>query len=370
MIERKAPKKSPATDGAKARPGPFARRFAALIVQIGIAFLGGASFAALGIPAAWLSGAVVATVIWGAAGRGVTLPRPLADAAMLLSGVTMGAGITPEAVAAIGRYPASLGLLAVAVVAITAGSMVFLVRFCAWRSDDALLASVPGALSSVMAIAADRDADVSSIVIVQAFRLLVLITLLPTGVSIIGGSGAAEGFLGASASLISPGALAVILAASLAAGLVFERLAIAAPILLGGTLISSLVHATSLVGGVMPSGIVTLGLVLIGVFIGERFRTLNGRAFRRLLPATIGSFLVGMALAAAFAGMASWVTGIGLGDAMVAFAPGGLEAMMILALVLGLDPLYVGVHHFARFIGIGLCLPFVFTRLRGRPGAS
>ena len=356
-------------DGAKARRGAFARRLAALIAQIGIAFLGGASFAALGIPAAWLSGAVVATVLWGAAGRGIALPRPLADAAMLLSGVTMGAGITPEAVAAIGRYPASLGLLAVAVVAITAGSMIFLVRYCAWRRDDALLASVPGALSSVMAIAADRDADVSSIVIVQAFRLLVLITLLPTGVSVIGG-GAAAGFPDSSASLISPAALAVILAASLAAGLVFERFAVAAPILLGGTLVSSLAHATSLVSGAMPSGIVTLGLVLIGVFIGERFRTLNGRAFRRLLPATIGSFMVGMALAGAFAATASWVTGIGLGDSLVAFAPGGLEAMMILALVLGLDPLYVGVHHFARFLGIGLCLPFVFTRLRRRPGAS
>jgi uncharacterized membrane protein AbrB (regulator of aidB expression) len=33
--------------------------------------------------------------------------------------------------------------------------------------------------------------------------------------------------------------------------------------------------------------------------------------------------------------------------------------MMVLALVLGLDPLYVGIHHVARFLGIGLVLPFI-----------
>jgi uncharacterized membrane protein AbrB (regulator of aidB expression) len=47
----------------------------------------------------------------------------------------------------------------------------------------------------------------------------------------------------------------------------------------------------------------------------------------------------------------------------VAFAPGGLEAMMVLALILGLDPLYVGIHHLARFLGIGLALPLVVTWL-------
>jgi uncharacterized membrane protein AbrB (regulator of aidB expression) len=47
----------------------------------------------------------------------------------------------------------------------------------------------------------------------------------------------------------------------------------------------------------------------------------------------------------------------------VAFAPGGLEGMMVLGLVLGLDPLYVGVHHLVRFLGIGLALPLVMTWL-------
>jgi hypothetical protein len=60
--------------------------------------------------------------------------------------------------------------------------------------------------------------------------------------------------------------------------------------------------------------------------------------------------------------MSAAIARVGLADALVAFAPGGLEAMMVLALVLHLDPLYVGLHHLARFLGIGFLLPVLFMR--------
>ena len=43
----------------------------AQILQMAVAALGGALFHALGIPAAWLSGSVVAVVIWGDSDRRV-----------------------------------------------------------------------------------------------------------------------------------------------------------------------------------------------------------------------------------------------------------------------------------------------------------
>ena len=42
----------------------------------------------------------------------------------------------------------------------------------------------------------------------------------------------------------------------------------------------------------------------------------------------------------------------------MAFAPGGIEAMTILAFVLGLDPAFVATHQLARFLGISL-LPVI-----------
>jgi uncharacterized membrane protein AbrB (regulator of aidB expression) len=44
-------------------------------------------------------------------------------------------------------------------------------------------------------------------------------------------------------------------------------------------------------------------------------------------------------------------------DAVLAFAPGAQDTMMVLALALHLDPVFVGVHHLARFTFMSLVLP-------------
>jgi membrane AbrB-like protein len=336
-------------------------------MQILVAGLGGLVFHVAGVPAAWLSGAVVAVVIWGALGFGRPLSRPLVDTAMLVSGATMGAAITPEAFAAMGRYPASLVLLCLGIVAITVASTLWLERISGWTRLDAVLASVPGALSTVLIVANDQRAAVGSIAIVQAFRLLILIAVLPALVAHIGGGGAAVSMLiGEGLPIASPTGLAVTLLGGLAVGLVLERLQVAAAILIGAAVVSTVLHAGDITPGVVPPYIATAGLVLVGVFIAERFRALDRHTLVRLMPPALGSFAVTMALAAVFAVAASWATGIGLAEALVAFAPGGLEAMMILALILGLDPLYVGVHHLVRFLGIGLVLPFLVPWLKPR----
>lgn len=333
--------------------------FVAQTLQIAAAACGGLVFHLLGIPAAWLSGAVIGTIVWGALGYGVRLSRPIVEAAMVISGVVMGASITPQAMAAIGSYPLSILLLCIAVPAITAASAFFLMKVYGWNRDDAVLASVPGALTAVLAVAVSRDAGVARIAVVQSFRLLVLIAVLPFVVSLTTGGGG-ERLVGQGIQVATPAAFVAMVAAGLAVGLVFERLRVAAPLLLGATVGSAVLHVTDITPGAVPPVIATLGFVVIGVFIGERFSTLDRTALRSLAPAAIGSFAVGMAIAIAFALLAVLLVDIGLGEAMVAFAPGGVEAMIILALVLGIDPLYVGVHHVVRFLGIGLALPFLF----------
>ncbi len=337
------------------------------IAQILIAGLGGLAFYWLGIPAAWLSGAAIAATLWGLSGYSVPMPRALADTAMLISGGAMGAGVTPAAIDAMGRYPGSLVLLVVGVAAISLTSTLWLTRISGWRTADAVLASVPGALSTVLAVAADRKADVPSVAIAQNFRLFVLIALLPSVVVTIGGGGNTNALIGQGMPIASPGGLAIVLLGGLGLGLVFKRLKVAAPVLLGATIVSSVSHGTELVTGVIPPVIATGGLVLIGLFIAERFRNIQRSTLRRAIVAAAGSFSVGMATAVVFSALAAWVAGVSFANSLVAFAPGGLEAMTVLALILGLDPLYVGIHHLVRFLGIGLVLPFLIGWMQRRP---
>jgi membrane AbrB-like protein len=260
------------------------------LAQILIAALGGLIFHWLGVPAAWLSGAAIAATLWGLTGWAVPMPKALADAAMLISGAAMGAAVTPDAIAAMGRYPGSLMLLVIGVMAISAASTGWLVRISGWRKADAVLASVPGALSTVLAVAADRKAEVASIAIVQNFRLFVLIALLPSLVVVTGGGGNTGALIGEGLPIESPEGMAFILLGGLLLGLVFNRLKVAAPILLGATVVSSVSHGAEWVTGVIPPVIATGGLVLIGLFIAERFRNVQRSTLRQALVAALGSF--------------------------------------------------------------------------------
>ncbi|WP_230531301.1 AbrB family transcriptional regulator [Microvirga roseola] len=364
VLGRGGGKSRPTVSGFRLRSVSIMRLILAHLAQILVACLGGLVFHWLGVPAAWLSGAAIATTLWGLTGWAVSMPRALADAAMLISGAAMGAAVTPAAVAAVGRYPGSLVLLVIGVFAISAASTLWLTRMSGWRRADAVLASVPGALSTVLAVAADRKADVASIAIAQNLRLFVLIALLPSLVVLTGGGANIGALIGEGLPVATPVGMAVVLLGGLALGAVFKILKVAAPVLLGATVVSTVSHATEVVTGVIPPVIATGGLVLIGIFIAERFRNIQRSTLRRALTAALGSFLVGMTVATLFAALAALLAGVSFANSLVAFAPGGLEAMTVLALVLGLDPLYVGIHHLVRFLGIGLILPFLIGWLQ------
>lgn len=57
--------------------------------------------------------------------------------------------------------------------------------------------------------------------------------------------------------------------------------------------------------------------------------------------------------------LVSWFFALPLNQLLLAYAPGALEIMIILAFILELDPAFVAVHHLVRFIGIALMLPLL-----------
>jgi uncharacterized membrane protein AbrB (regulator of aidB expression) len=52
---------------------------------------------------------------------------------------------------------------------------------------------------------------------------------------------------------------------------------------------------------------------------------------------------------------------------LVAFAPGALEALTVVAFQMNIDPAYVAAHHVVRFLALVIAVP-VLTRWLGRGG--
>lgn len=329
-----------------------------------VAGLGGASLALFGVPAAWLSGSMLFVTIVGLLKPLPDLRKPWFDATMVLSGVLIGSAATPEALAAAARYPGSLAVLLLAMAAIMLATGAYLHYVARWSWIDSLLAAAPGALSAVIAVAEAKGANLGRIAVVQLFRILVLVAFLPSVMQV-----SAAGALGPPpvAAVATLPEFALLLAAGLAAGLLFERLGLTAPMILGPAFASGVLHGTGLVTGSLPPEIVVVALVFLGAVMGGRVSTLKRSEIMALFPLAIGGFFVSMAVALAFAWPAAWLAGVPYASAMAAFAPGGLEAMAMLAFAMGLDPLYVGAHHLVRFVAVGLVMPFVVARLRAEP---
>jgi membrane AbrB-like protein len=329
---------------------------------IACAAIGGTLFTLLGVPAAWLSGSMLVVSVLGITRPLPDLRRPWFDSTMVMSGALIGSAATPEALAATARYPGSLLVLVVGLLAIMLATGAYLRFVARWSWIDSLLAAAPGALSAVIAVAQDKGANIGRIAAIQLFRILVLVAVLPSIMKLSSGGTALA--LPPPVAVASVGDMALLLGSGLATGLIFERIGITAPFILGATLASAVLHGTGLVHGTMPPEIAIAVMVMLGAAMGGRVSNLKRGEIAALFPLAIGGFVVSMAVAFAFAWPAAWLASVPYASAMAAFAPGGLEAMAMLAFAMGLDPLYVGAHHLTRFMLLGLLMPFVVGRVK------
>jgi hypothetical protein len=344
---------------------PPPRRSAAILtllanqaLLVAIAFAGGALFHLLQFPAPWVSGSMVAV---GAAAMLFRLPKmapQMKDLALLAAGIAIGASVTPETVRVMVAFPSSIAVLCMTIVLGTFLSAQILSRFFGWRWEDAVLAGVPGALSSVLAVAAERRCDIVGIAVVQNIRLVVLVVVLPSFVSLLEN---APSLPLAAGSIIAARDLLLIAIVSIWAGGLFERVGAPAGLLFGGMIITSIAMGSGLSNGSLPDPLAIAGFTLVGVFTGSRLDAISRATFARYAIAGLATLASSVLVATAGALSVAALLGVRLGSVLLAFAPGGVEAMALLSLSFNLDPLFVSAHHILRFMAIAIFLPVVLS---------
>ncbi len=172
--------------------------------------------------------------------------------------------------------------------------------------------------------------------------------------------------MAAARGIATPVSLLAMLAGGATLAFLLDRLRFAGPWIFGGMLVSALLHGSGLMSGDPPEWLMRLGYMVIGIFIASRFTSITRELLVSSAWISLGAFVVGLAISALFAAVAAFGAGVPFGQALVAFAPGGLEAMIVLGSALDLDPLYVGLHHIVRFFGIGLLMPLCLRWIEGR----
>jgi membrane AbrB-like protein len=333
---------------------------------LAIGAAGGAVFWLVGLPAPWLAGSMIAGIVAIFSGVRVGMPDWLKALSFIFLGIQTGTSVSWDTVDRAAQWPLSIAFLGFTVVAVTWACTWYYVNRGGWDRATALFASLPGALSLVLLLASGTSADMRRVTIAQCIRLFFLVAALPSVILWLSPPEAISPGPGVIGSL---GDIVIVVVVSAAAGYALEWLKVPAGLMLGPMLASAGLELAGVIEGAAPNSILIPANVVLGVMIASRFGGFTFKEFREALREGFSGFLIALAIAMAGAGITSAVSGLPLALTLLAFSPGGLDAMTIMAFALGLDPAYVGAHQMARYIGLAVMMPMVTAWVLSRMGS-
>jgi membrane AbrB-like protein len=334
-----------------------------------IALAGGLGFTYFGLPAGLVSGSVVAVATAALLGRPVKLPLVLAQFCAVVIGILLGAVVTPETLRGVATWPASIALLMICSIVMIAATMTYLRVVHGWDALSALLASSPGALAQAISLATELGGDLRAIAIVQTVRILLLVVGLPNGLALFGQVAPSVAVLRGPADFSVLGQMVLLAVVSTACALALLKVRFPGGLLFGAMVGSAILHGSGLIHAVLPWWIGSAATITLGAVVGSRFANMTVRMLVGYLGAAFGSFAVAMSVATIFILIVAYFFPFPIANIVIAFSPGAQDTMMVLALALHLDPVYVGAHHLARFLVVTISVAIGARRL-GKPQPS
>ncbi|KZL03745.1 MULTISPECIES: AbrB family transcriptional regulator [unclassified Pseudovibrio] len=330
-----------------------------LSITLAIAGAGAGLFSLLGFPAAPLTGSALAVSLGGLLGAPVIVPLWLRTLCFIVLGTSIGSGVSPAVIDAAITWPASFLALGISLILSMLISRAILVRFFGFDAYNASLASSPGHLSYILSMAADSKADVTRIGLAQSTRVLFLTICVPLFVSLLFEETGASFLPVQNISLLS--AVYLLLGAAVV-GTIFLKMKLPAAYLLGGMLVSSLGHVSTLTPGKMPDWATLSSFLVMGALIGTRFKGVSLDLFAKAIGAGIVVTLITVGMAILGVVLVMPLVGLDPSLLFVAFAPGGVEAMAAIAVQSGLDPTFVAAHHVFRLLLLTFVVPLLLRR--------
>ena len=343
-----------------------ALRFAAALA---LGAIGGALFAWMRAPLPWVLGSMVACAIGSVAGLPVRASSATRRPMAAILGVVLGSSFRPDLIEQARGWIVPLALLPVFLATAALLCVTYFRRVAKFDPATAYFAGMPGGIAEMVLMGSERGADDRTIGLIHGARIFLVVLVLPflirlfhppatlTSVAPVAGVDADWTLL-----LWGGGCIVV--------GLVIGRaLRLPAWHLIGPLAVSAAIHMTGVSDFRIPGWAIAAAQVGLGATIGCRFAGLDLRTLVRTLVLAAGSTAILLALTIAWALAIGRLTGIDPALLTLAYSPGGVAEMSMVALSLSLEPGFVVVHHLTRVVLVLLGAPLAFART-GKAGRS
>lgn len=334
-----------------------------------LAGAGVGGFMLLGLPLPWLLGPIFACLAGAIAGVPMGGIRPLNDAMRTILGVAVGATLTPAVLATIPGYWPTLLLVPSMVGLIGLVGVPYFRRLCGFDAPTAWYASMPGGLQDMILFGEEAGANVRSLSLVHATRVLVIVVALPFVLRHVWAADLTRPPGAPAATIRVPELLVMVLCGVLGWRLA-RRVGLFGASILGPLLAATAASLSGLVAHRPPAEAIWAAQFFIGMGIGSKYAGITMAEVRRDLLAGVGFCLLLIVLTVLMVEVIH-ATNLAPGrEALLAFAPGGQAELTVLALVVGADMAFVVAHHVLRIFVVILGAPVAARLMAAGPRCS
>jgi membrane AbrB-like protein len=328
-----------------------------------IGAVGGALFFYFRMPLAWMMGAMVACTVVSLSGVELEVSSKVRAVMVSVLGVLLGSAFTPEVVAKAAQWPVTIVGLAVYIAVIAGLLYLYFTKVQGYDPATAYFSATPGGLNEMVIAGQAMGGDERTIALTHGARVLLVVLVIPFWFRYTEGERAITAAVGPSltglslADIAVPGACAVF-------GLVVGKLIrLPAYRIVGPMLLSSAVHLAGWTETAPPWEVVAIAQVVVGSAVGSRFSGVPLERVLKTIGVSLGSTGLMLVTTVLFALALSRFTGIDFEPVVLAFSPGGLAEMSLIALSLGIETAFVAAHHVLRIGMIVIAAPLIFKAL-------
>ena len=313
---------------------------------LAIGALAGYACAWLRTPIPWMIGPLFSIALLRVAGAPLEVPLPVRYAGQWIIGTSLGLYFTPHVIHEVGGLWWLLVAGAIFAIALGYVSGLALARMASLDKTTGIFASVPGGAAEM---SIERfGGRVDRIAAAQSLRILIVVAIVPPVITALGVHGS---------DIYTPGAtvfvgsgFAILMAATLAGGFVFQALRVPNGFVLGALAVAIPMTAAEINLSSLPTPVSNLGQLMIGAALGSRFHPEFLRGAHRFVGAVFGTVLLSIVLSALFGVGLAWASGQHPATMVLGNAPGGIAEMCITAKVLRISVAFVTAAHVIRYV--------------------
>ena len=341
------------------------KKIVAVFIAILIGTIGGLIFAIIKLPLPWMLGAMVFVTIAAVSGVPVFLPFILRQSMVVFIGVLLGSQFTPELFDQISSWLISVIAMLFYGIIVMFLVLSYLKKFGNYDPITAYFSAAPGGLNDMTIIGGEMGGDDRIIALTQASRVLLVVMTIPFLFRIFGGYEAPAGLLPEGQGFDLPFREWCIIGICVTLGpFIAKKLRLPAAFLLGSLILTAIAHIAGWSSSSPPIGLVAAAQIILGTAIGCRFTGTDYEEIIRVIKISVGSAVILMSTAVGAGLLLSEVTGLPWYLITLAYAPGGLAEMSLIAFGIGQNVPFVATHHLCRIGMVILLAPLAFKLIK------